>query len=80
MAVTVAERMRTAAGVGGHIEGLEDVHRIAGDGSRRSLKLSPSRFGGKAFGFAKIHRTDFSEDARHAAGYTEKERHTVSLS
>lgn len=62
MAVTVAERMRTAAGVGGHVERLEDVHRIAGDGSRRSLKLSPSRFGGKAFGFAKIHRTDFSEE------------------
>ncbi|WP_198379059.1 hypothetical protein [Burkholderia ubonensis] len=78
--MTVAERASTAAGVEGHVERLEDVHRIAGDGSRRSLKLSPSRFGGKAFGFAKIHRADFSEDARHAAGYTEKERHTVSLS
>lgn len=80
MAVTVAERMRTAASVGGHVERLEDVHRIAGDGSRRSLKLSSSRFGGKAFGFAKIHRTDFSEERRFYAGYSGKERPTLSLS
>ncbi|KIP17182.1 hypothetical protein KY49_6810 [Burkholderia sp. MSHR3999] len=80
MAVTVAERMRTAASVGGYVEGLEDVHRIAGDGSRRSPKLSPSRFGGKAFGFAKIHRTDFSEERKFYAGYTGKERPAFSLS
>lgn len=67
MAVTVAERTQTAAGVGGHVEGLEDMHRIAGDGSRRSLKVCPSRFGGKAFGFAKIHRSDFSEEVRELA-------------
>lgn len=79
MAVTVAERMRTAAGVGGHIERLEDARRIAGDGGRRSLKLRPSRFGGKAFGFAKIHRTDFSEVRLYAA-YTGKERPAFSLS
>ncbi|WP_157646085.1 hypothetical protein [Burkholderia ubonensis] len=80
MAVTDAERTRTAAGVGGHVEGFEDVHRIAEDGSRRSLKLSPPRFGGKAFGFAKIHRTDFSEKVRLYAAYTGKERPAFSLS
>lgn len=80
MAVTVAERTQTAAGVGGRVEGLKDVHRIAGDGSRRSLKLSSSRFGGKAFDFAKIHRAHFSEERRFYAGYTGKERPAFSLS
>lgn len=46
----------------------------------RSLKLSPSRFGGKAFGFAKIHRTDFSEERKFYVGYTGKERPAFSLS